>query len=226
MRSSIGRTSMRRMIWIKMVPERTIMDTILSMTAALARLPDTFTTQTALKLGLHPRDLYRMRDGGDVLELSRGVFRRAGAPASSMPDLLAVAYRVPAGIFCCISALVVHDLTDEIPAAVQIAVPRRQRPPRLVYPPTEVFRFGNGTFELGLSSVDAAPGEHLRVYSAERAIVDLMRLRRRLGEPLAFAALRRYLRRRDARPPLLLEMARTLDVLGPMRTALDIASAE
>jgi len=31
------------------------------------------------------------------------------------------------GIVCCISALVVHDLTDEIPSAVQIAVPRSHR---------------------------------------------------------------------------------------------------
>jgi hypothetical protein len=53
-----------------------------------------------------------------------------------------------------------------------------------------------------------------------------MRLRQRLGEPLAYAALRRYLRRRDARPGELLSLARALDVLGPMRTALDLASAE
>jgi predicted transcriptional regulator of viral defense system len=196
------------------------------MPVTLAQLPATFTARTALKLGLHPRDLYRMRDSGNVLELSRGVFRRADAPSASMPDLLAVAYRVPAGIICCVSALVVHDLTDEIPRAVQIAVPRQQRPPRIEYPPTEVFRFDTATFELGLAAVDAAPGEPLRVYSAERTIVDLMRLRRRLGEPLAYAALRRYLRRRDARPPRLLDMARELDVLGPMRTALDVASVE
>lgn len=79
------------------------------------------------------------------------------------------------------------------------------------------------TFELGLATVDAAPGESLRVYSAERTIVDLMRLRGRLGEPLAYAALQRYLRRRDAHPPLLLDMASTLDVLGPMRTVLGVA---
>lgn len=200
------------------------MATLLSMSTALLDLPATFTTHTALLQGLHPRDLYRLRDDGEVLELSRGVFRRADAPAASMPDLLAVAYRVPAAIVCCVSAAVVHDLTDEMPLLVQIAVSRRQRPPRINYPPTEVFRFGAATLELGLSSVEAAPGEHVRIYSAERTIVDLMRLRRRFGEPLTFAALRRYLRR-DARPGELLSMARALDVLGPMRAALDVGLA-
>jgi hypothetical protein len=144
----------------------------------------------------------------------------------SWPDLLAVGTRVPRGIVCCVSALAVHDLTDEIPGAVQVAIGRAQRPPRIDYPPTEVFRFDDETFELGLSSVDAAPGEPVRIYSAERTVIDLMRLRRRLGEPLALGALRRYLRRRQARPGVLLNMARTLNVLGPVRMALDVASAE
>ena len=60
----------------------------------LTLLPPTFTTSTALSSGVHPRDLYAWRDDGQVIELSRGVFRRAGAPEASYPDLLAVAHRV------------------------------------------------------------------------------------------------------------------------------------
>ena len=45
-----------------------------------------------------------------------------------------------------------------MPAAVQIAVPTRDRPPQISQPPTEVFRFDTATFELGLSSVEAAKG--------------------------------------------------------------------
>lgn len=188
-------------------------------------LPDTFTTGTARARGVHPRDLYQARDAGDIVELSRGVFRRADAPPASYPDLLAVAYRAPRAIVCCTSAAAVHDLTDEMPQAVQIAVPTRDRPPRISYPATEVFRFDPGTFELGLSSLEAAPGEAVRIYDPARTVVDLMRLRHRLGEPLAHAALHRYLRRRDAQPGQLLRLAETLDVYRPMRVALDVASA-
>ena len=78
-------------------------------------LPDTFTTATALARGVHPRVLYALRDGGDVVELSRGVFRRADAPLASEPDLLAVAYRSPVAIVCCRSAAAVHELSDELP---------------------------------------------------------------------------------------------------------------
>lgn len=194
--------------------------------AALEDLPDTFTTGMARDLGVHPRDLYRWRDDAKIVELSRGVFRRTDAPPASYPDLLAVAYRAPRAIVCCVSAAGVHDLTDALPGAVQIAVQIHDRPPRIPYPPTEVFRFNAETFELDLSNVAAAHGEQVRIYGPARTVVDLMRLRHRLGEPLAYAALQRYLRRRDAQPAHVLRLAGLLDVYGPMRIALDVASAE
>lgn len=199
--------------------------TILSV-SRLASLPATFTTSTALGRGVHPRELYRWRDDGDVVELSRGVFRQADAPPASYPDLLAVAQRSPIAIVCCRTAAAAHELSDEIPSSVQLAVPSRRRPPRITYPPTEVLRFDAVNFELGLSRIEAAPDEWVRIYDPARTVIDLMRLRGRFGEPLAHAALQRYLQRRDVRPPALLAMATRLDVLGPVRQALDVAMAQ
>lgn len=196
------------------------------MDVAWRRLPDTFTTATALARGVHPRDLYSARDSGDIVELSRGVFRRADAPPASYPDLLAVAYRAPRAIVCCASAAAVYDITDVIPSRVQIAVTTRDRPPRISYPAVEAFRFSVGTFELGLSTIEVATGERVRIYDPARTVVDLMRLRHRLGEPLAHAALRHYLRRHDAQPGLLLRLATSLDVRQPLRLALDVASTQ
>ena len=192
----------------------------------LGSLPATFTTATAMARGVHPRELYRWRDAGDVVELSRGVFRRADAPLASYPDLLAVSLRSPVSIVCCRTAATVYELSDELPPAVQIAVPRTQRPPHIAYPSVEVFRFDPVHFEVGLSRVEAAPGEWVRIYDAPRTVIDLMRLRGRFGEPLAHAALQRYLRRRDARPASLLDLAGQLDVYGPVRRALDVAMAQ
>jgi len=195
------------------------------MKAISETLPPTFKTEGARSQGVHPRDLYAWRDAGIVVELSRGVFRRADAPLASYPDALAVAFRVPRAIVCCVSAAAVHELTDEMPAAVQIAVPKRSHTPVIHYPPVTVFRFDESTFELGVSSFDAGPGEPVRIYDAARTVVDLMRFRRRFGEPIAHAALHRYLAAGEARPALLLDYAQALGALGPMRAALDVASA-
>jgi hypothetical protein len=191
----------------------------------LGSLPVTFTAGEAHRAGVHSRELYRWRDGGELVELSRGVFRRADAVAPTYPNFLAVAHRAPLGIVCLVSAASVWDLTDELPAVVSIAVARGTRPPRISFPPVEVSRFEVATFELGLTQIDAAPGEPVRIYSAGRTVVDLMRLRHRLGPPLALAALRRYLNAGGAQRGELIELARALDVLGPVRDALDVLEA-
>ncbi|MGH3326749.1 MAG: type IV toxin-antitoxin system AbiEi family antitoxin domain-containing protein [Streptomycetales bacterium] len=188
-------------------------------------LPATFTAAQARRAGVQNRDLYRARDDGVLLELSRGVFRRASAPTPTYPGLLGVAHRAPGAVVCLLSAAAVHGLTDELPPAIQIAVPRRAWRPVIEYPPVEVFSWDAATFELGLELVDAAEGEPVRVYSPARTVVDLMRLRQRVGESVAHIAVRRYVSSPRRRIGELIELAESLDVLGPVRAAVEVLTA-
>ena len=52
----------------------------------------------ALKLGIHRRTLYRMRDEGLVEAVSRGLYRLADLPDLSSPDLVTVAARAPRAV--------------------------------------------------------------------------------------------------------------------------------
>jgi len=171
----------------------------ISFRCGFADLPVTFTTAQARRVGIQYRDLYQARDDDVVRELSRGVFRRSEAPAPTYPDLLAVAMRARRAVVCLLSAAAVHHLSDELPTAAQIAVPRGTWPPKIDHPPVQVFVWSPALFETGLSFVDAAPGERVRVYSPARTVVDLLRMRHKLGESVAHIALRRYLARGDAR---------------------------
>lgn len=189
------------------------------------RLPPTFTTAQALATGIHPRVLYRWRDGGDVVELSRGVFRWADAPAATYPDLLAVAARAPRAVICTVTAAIVHELTDVAPHEVQVAVPAGTHAPRITYPPTVVLRFDPATHGLGRTTVEAAPGEMAPVYDAARTVADLLRLRHRFGHDTAWTALHRYLDRPGASRRDLYEYARRLGVKTLMTTALDVTTA-
>ena len=51
-------------------------------------------TSEALRLGIHPRTLYAMRDAGVLEQLSRGLYRLAEFPPLGTPDLVAVARKV------------------------------------------------------------------------------------------------------------------------------------
>lgn len=188
-------------------------------------LPVTFTTGTALGLGVHQRDLYRWRDDAEIIELARGVFRRSDAALASYPDELAVSCRAPRAVVCCLSAAAIHDLTDEIPRQVQIAVADGDTPPRITYPPVQVFRFTPATFQLGVTTFEAAPRERVRIYDAARTVVDLIRMRKRFGEPIAYGALNRFLDRPGADVRQVRVYADLLHVAGPTQLALDITRA-
>lgn len=86
----------------------------------------------------------------------------------------------------------------------------------------QIFRFRPATFELGLSSFQAAPGESVRIYDQARTVVDLIRLRHRFGEPIAYTALNRYLTKPDAQRRPLLIYASQLGAERAVRGALDV----
>ncbi|MEK7339554.1 MAG: type IV toxin-antitoxin system AbiEi family antitoxin domain-containing protein, partial [Verrucomicrobiota bacterium] len=98
-------------------------------------------TAEAIKLGIHPAYLYKLRDEGILEHLSRGIFRLASMPDFSEPDLVLVAKRIPQGIICLISALSYYELTTQIPHFVYVALPRSSRPPQAGYPPLRCFLY-------------------------------------------------------------------------------------
>ncbi|WP_331768128.1 type IV toxin-antitoxin system AbiEi family antitoxin domain-containing protein [Embleya sp. NBC_00896] len=180
----------------------------------LAGLEATFTTARARAVSLSPRDLAALVAEGAVEELSRGVYRRTDAAETAHADLLAVCLRAPRAVVCGESALALHELIDDIPAAVHIAVPRGSTRPTISYPPTVVAQYTPATFDLGIERFEAAPGETIPVYDAARSVVDAMRHRARIGESLALSALSRYLRR--GRPGDVAALRRTAHDLGAL----------
>ncbi len=185
------------------------------------RAGGTITSAKLIAGGARWEDLYRLRDLGALVELSRGVYRIVDAPATAHLDLVAVCRRAPAAMICLNSAASFWDLTDEIPDAVHIAVARGSHRPRIVYPPTRVHIFAPATFSLGRVERQVESGETITISSRERTVVDLMRLRSRVGRDLALSALRRYLQSRDAKPGELLSLACRLRVGTVMAEAME-----
>jgi hypothetical protein len=168
-------------------------------------LADTFTYAEARHAGLSDRRVYRLRDSGQVIALGGGVYRWADAPPAD-DDLVEIAERVPMATLCLETALARHGLIDAIPAAIDIAVPRGSTRPAL-RAPTRLHQFDGRTFELERESLDVGARRPLGLYSAERSIVDIVRLRHREGSDLAWEALRSWLEQPGASPARLVELA-------------------
>ncbi|GAA1804300.1 hypothetical protein HC028_04205 [Planosporangium flavigriseum] len=166
----------------------------------LKRLPATFTYSQARRLGISDWTLYRLRDERLIEPLGRGLYERADL-AEGDQDLLAIAARASRATLCLRSALARHGLIDDIPATIDIALPRGTRTPALDGP-ISWHHFDAATFDLGRDRLDLAAGQKIGIYNAERCIVDAFRLSGIEGPELGNEALRscRGPRRRSAGP--------------------------
>lgn len=187
----------------------------------LASLPPVFRYRDALAAGISAERLYAYRDRGIIEQVSRGLYRQAVSQPNDL-DLVEIAHRVPSATICLITALSRHDLTDIIPHRTDIAIPRGARVPRLSAP-TSIHVFNRDTFGIGRNEIDLHGEGTIGLYSPERTIVDMIRLRHNEGPEVAWEALRRWLRRRGSSPAALLEVAKHFrGAERAVRTALDI----
>lgn len=192
----------------------------------LSDLPPTFTARMARATAISSRDLSALIEAGEIEELSRGVFRRGDAPPTAHLDLLTVCARAPHAVVCGESALALHELIDDIPVEVHIAVPRGSHRPSISYPPTRVAQYAANTFGFAVEPFEAAPGETVPVYGPARAVVDAMRLGGTGGRSLALSALNKYLRRTGQRGVADLQRAaRELGGMSAIRPAIEAVLA-
>jgi predicted transcriptional regulator of viral defense system len=148
-------------------------------------------TSEAIKAGIHPRTFYNMLQEGIIEKLSRGLYRLVELPSLGSPDLVSVSKRVPNGVICLISALAFHEITNQIPHEVYLAVSRNSQIPRIDYPPVRIFRFSSSTYTEGieLQKVDGMP---LRMYGPAKTVADCFKYRNKIGLDVAVEALKRY----------------------------------
>lgn len=173
-------------------------------TQAQEALPATFTSAEAPALGLSRRSLLALQEAGQIERIGRGIYRRTDAEIADL-DLIEIAIKAPQAILCLTSALARHDLTDLIPATIDLALPRGEWQP-ITSAPVTWHKFAQETFELGRTTTPIDSAQEIGLYDSPRTICDAFRLRHLIGEDLAYEALRRWLRQ-HGQPAELIEMA-------------------
>ena len=192
-----------------------------AMRAKTRELGDLFTRDEALAAGMTVRELYSLRDSGELIALGRGLYRRADAPPADF-NLIEIAERALNATLCLETALSRHGLLDAIPAAIDIAIPRGAHRPRLSAP-IRLHLFHPDTFDIGRETIDVGARTRLGLYSAERSLIDYIRLRHAQGSDQAWEALRRWLVLPGRNPGHLLRMAKSFKgAEAPLRGALEI----
>jgi predicted transcriptional regulator of viral defense system len=181
----------------------------------------TLRTSKAIRLGIHPRTLYALRDTGEIQTLGRGLYRLANATPLTAPDWVSVALRLPQAVICLISALAYHGLTTQLPHAIDLALPSHSQVPRLDGLPIRVFWFSEPAHSAGVQVVNVDEVS-IRIYSPEKTIADCFKYRNKIGSDIAIEALRTY-REQHKKPNrrALLHYAKICRVENVMRPYLE-----
>lgn len=180
-------------------------------------------TAEAIQLGIHPRILYQLRDTGVIQPIARGLFRLANLPELSQESWIVAAQKAPRGVICLISALSFHEITDQIPNQIFLALPQNVTPPRIKYPPLRIFHFSKVCYQSGIQK-HIFDGVEVKIYSPEKTVVDCFKFRNQIGLDVALDALKQCISKYQSKPASFMEFARICRVDNIIKPYLEALS--
>ena len=165
----------------------------------------------ALRLGIHRRQLYALRNCGQLEVISRGLYRLIEMPEPSLPDFIPVAKKITQGVICLISSLAFHEITTQIPHFVYVALPSNAHKPSISYPPMRYFWYTEKLLKTGVEE-HTMDGFVIKIFDIEKTLVDCVKFRNKIGMDVVLEALKMYWQRRGTNIDKLFEYAKLFRV--------------
>ena len=175
-----------------------------------------------IKLGVHRRELYALRDRGDLEVIGRGLYRLIEVPEPSLPDFIPVAKKIPHGVICLISALAYHEITTQIPHFVYVALPSTAHQPAIAHPPMRYFWYTEKLLTTGVET-HIIDGCVINIFNVEKTLIDCVKFRNKIGMDVVLEALKMYWRGGQTNLDKLIEYAklfRVEKILKPIMEAI------
>ena len=174
--------------------------------------------------GITAATVGRMVRAGEVNRLARGLYQLPDAPLDANHSLAEAAKRVPRGVVCLVSALAYHELTDQLPRAVWMAIGTRDWMPKEGKPAMRIVRFTDAllTDDVFTVHIENVP---VKVFGVAKTIADCFRHRRKVGQRVALEGLQEALRQRKASPAEIARHAERGGVATVVRPYLEALTA-
>lgn len=163
--------------------------------------------------GFQTRDIQKLFRQGKLEKVKPGLYRLADMLPGPDSGMVEICLAMPKAVICLTSALAYHELTTFIPTAISFAIPRSDKPVKLLHLPNEPYYFSENQYKAGIERHQAEAGQ-IRVYGPEKTVCDMFRYRNKLGEDLALEGLKEYLRRSNRDLNKLMEFAKVCRVKG------------
>lgn len=173
-------------------------------------------------MGISRSNIRRLVESGEVLRISRGLYRLSGTAVSENISLAEVFKLVPRGVFCLFTALVFHKFTVQVAPQVCIALKGTAWRPKISMVNIRVYRFSGKVFQAGIEE-HIVDGVTIRVYSAAKTVADCFKMRNKIGLDVALEALMEALRTKKASSEEIHKMAKICRVERIIRPYMEMA---
>lgn len=174
--------------------------------------------------GVTAATMSRMERDGEVLRLARGLYQLPDAPLDAHHSLAEAAKRVPKGVVCLVSALAFHQLTDQLPRQVWIAIGQKDWAPKADGTPVRLVRFTDRLLTEGVES-HTVEGVPVKVFGVAKTIADCFRYRNKIGLSVAIEGLQEALRQRKTTPGEIVRQAELGAIATVIRPYLEALAA-
>ena len=174
--------------------------------------------------GVTAATMSRMERDGEVVRLARGLYQLPDAPLDAHHSLAEAAKRVPKGVVCLVSALAFHQLTDQLPRQVWIAIGQKDWPPKADGAPVRLVRFTKRLLTEGVET-HTVEGVRVKVFAVAKTVADCFRYRNKIGLSVAIEGLQEALRQRKATPGEITRQAERGAVATVIRPYLEALTA-
>ena len=173
-----------------------------------------------IQAGFYKAIISEALDSGAIERINHGIYSLAEIPDSSHPDLVAVSIVVPKGVICLISALSFHEVTDEIPHYIDVAIPSQSREKKVQNFPLRYYHFSQKTWESGTEEHDI-DGHKIKVYSLAKTIADCFKFRNQIGADVARSAVKNALEQKKVSHREIMRYASICRVTNIMKPILE-----
>ncbi len=145
--------------------------------------------------GVQSRDISKLFNNGLLEKIQPGLYKLKDSDVTS--GFVDISKAIPQAVIALASALSYYELTTFNPSTVHLAIPNEAKPPKLNFPPVEVYYFRKRQYGAGIDEINIQ-GHSVKIYNKEKTVCDMFRYRNKLGEDLAFEGLKSYIKRSDA----------------------------
>jgi predicted transcriptional regulator of viral defense system len=174
--------------------------------------------------GIAASTIARAAEAGAIIRAARGLYQLPDSELDLESTLAEASKRVSKGVICMISALAYHQLTDQMPRKVWLAIGAKDWEPSADYPPLRIVRFRSPYLEYGIEH-HVISGIDVPIFSIPKSLADAFRSRRFVDRSVAIECLRNAIEEQKATPAEIAQAAKDCGAWKQMQPYMEAITA-